>query len=300
MILDNLLIIDMASHQDPDLIDYDLLSKNINGVILRCAYGVWKDAEFEKHYAEFTKRGVPIGTYLFLINYKPASEQVATMVNAVSGKIFKLGYWCDVELERGAENLTSTRVIEFMTLAEKKLGKLGIYTGNWCWLPIMGNYCDYYNDRKHWISAYTSYDWFIDNLPDGWDNWTMWQYSDRGKVSGYTSSLDMNKFNGSASDWKLWSGKDLVQEDNMLFQVRCLVANLYQRSTPEILSTNIVGKCVYNQVYSVYEEKNGFYRIGLGKWASSKPEFMQKVLPTTEPSDSEKLKRLWAAHPELY
>jgi hypothetical protein len=38
------------------------------------------------------------------------------------------------------------------------------------------------------------------NLAEGWTNWVFWQYSDSGNVSGISTVVDLDKFNGSLSD----------------------------------------------------------------------------------------------------
>ncbi|NLC39936.1 MAG: hypothetical protein GX763_03340, partial [Clostridiaceae bacterium] len=66
------LVIDISEWQNPNSINYDLISRQIDGVILRIGftgYGHDKnkvaDVHFARHYAEFKSRGVPIGVYWF-------------------------------------------------------------------------------------------------------------------------------------------------------------------------------------------------------------------------------------------
>ncbi len=60
-------IIDISYYQSPVAINYDLIASQVSGVILRAAYGKWKDTAFDRHYAEFTARGVPVGAYHYII-----------------------------------------------------------------------------------------------------------------------------------------------------------------------------------------------------------------------------------------
>ena len=48
--------------------------------------------------------------------------------------------------------------------------------------------------------------------------------------------------------------------------------------------------------YEVYEEKNGYGRIGAGRWIAL--DYTQKLGTATEPSDAEKLAILWAEYKE--
>jgi hypothetical protein len=107
----------------------------------------------------------------------------------------RIGYWCDVELEDGADRLTAKSVIGWMDGVEAKLGECGVYAANWCWRSIMQDEYARYKTRKLWCAAYTQ------NVivPPGWDdNWYLWQYTSSGRLPGYGGNLDMNKLN---PDW---------------------------------------------------------------------------------------------------
>ena len=185
-------IIDISYWQDPALINYDQLAAEVDGVILRAAYGVRADTAFNRHYSEFTKRGIPVGAYHFIVEYKPVSEQVVVFLNAVKGKALKLGYWCDVEYEDGADKLTAKSVIGWMDAVEAKVGACGVYAANWCWRAIMQDEYARYSSRKLWCAAYTS----AIIIPPGWDgNWYLWQYTSLGRLPGYNANLDMNRLN---------------------------------------------------------------------------------------------------------
>jgi GH25 family lysozyme M1 (1,4-beta-N-acetylmuramidase) len=209
-------IIDISYHQDPDKINYDDLAKSADGFILRAAYGTgvdgkWQgtDPAFDRHYNElWVKRGKPCGAYHYIVAYKPIPDQVEVMYNAVKGKKLLLGLWCDVELEKGADPLTAQHVIDYMTQAEAKMGKFGIYNGHWCWMDIMGNQEARYSDRKLWMSVYTT---SPDNyIPHGWDKWWLWQYTSTARLPGYYGNLDVSYFYGSREDFNKWIGGSVL------------------------------------------------------------------------------------------
>jgi hypothetical protein len=109
----------------------------------------------------------------------------------------RIGYWCDVELEDGADRLTAKSVIGWMDGVEAKLGECGVYAANWCWRSIMQDEYARYKTRKLWCAAYIS----SIIVPPGWDgNWYLWQYTSSGRLPGYAGNLDMNKLNPA------WSG----------------------------------------------------------------------------------------------
>ena len=192
------MIIDISYHQRPESIDYDKIASQIDGAILRAAYGTGAPGKFEgadpafsRHYHELHSRGVPIGAYHYITEYQPIDDQARLFLDTVRGKDMELGYWCDVELESGAERLTAKSVNRWMELVEAELGRCGIYTGRWTWKPIMGDEYARYADRPLWMSAYTaSPDPYI---PHGWDRYDLWQYTSSGHLDGYTGNLDMSK-----------------------------------------------------------------------------------------------------------
>jgi len=201
-------IIDISYHVDPPKVDYDVLLSQVDGVILRCGYGCgardwyWEyDTAFDKHYAEVKARGIPVGTYFYLVEYETVDDQLAIVKRALDGKSFELGLWNDVELEGGdVPDLTRKTVIEFMTKAEAIFGTWDIYTGAWCWNPIMGT-DNPYSSRRLWVASYTSP---APYMPIGWDEWWLWQYTSSGRLNGYAGGLDINKCTDTT--WSIWIG----------------------------------------------------------------------------------------------
>ena len=205
-------IIDISYYQDPNKIDYDQLAAQVDGVIIRSSYGTgakeWKgkpDTAFNRHYQELTKRNVPVGCYHYLVEYETVDAQLAIVKLALDGKDFPLGIWNDVELESGAPALTRKTVIEYMTKAEAIFGELGVYTGAWCWNPIMGT-SNPYSSRRLWVASYSTSPY----IPIGWKDYWMWQYTSSGRLNGYAGNLDMNRC--SEDTWRIWMGYTIEEE----------------------------------------------------------------------------------------
>ena len=274
-------VIDISQFQPCAAIDYDKLAGAVDGVILRCAYGTRKDTAFEQHYAEFKRRGIPMGVYLFLVGYKTSAEQVIVMRNAIAGKEFKLGLWNDSELEKGATPLTAKHVIDFMNLAEAEFGELGIYTGHWCWQTIMGNEYARYSTRKLWASGSVSYESFLKYYyPHGWDvnDWVLWQYTSHGRLPGYNSDLDINKFNGDEAAWKAWTGATIIPkppvDKTKVISVATVQIPVLRMRAGAGTGYPIVGSLSYGQVVEILEVKNvgadTWARVGQGQWSAMK------------------------------
>ncbi len=49
-----------------------------------------------------------------------------------------------------------------------------------------------------WVAHYTSKP--APSLPPGWDDWTIWQFSEKGEVAGVSGPVDLDRFNGTLDD----------------------------------------------------------------------------------------------------
>ena len=274
-------IIDISQYQPPSAIDYDKLAAAVDGVIIRCAYGTRKDINFETHYAEFKRRGIPIGTYLFLVGYKTSAEQVTVMRQAIAGKDLKLGLWLDVETENGATPLSAKHVNGFMSLAEAEFGQVDIYASNWCWKSIMGAEYAKYSTRKLWCAAYTS----APIIPPGWSSWWLWQYTSKGRLPGYAGDLDINRFNGDEAKFAEWTGDVVIpkppeDKTKIISLATVQIPVLRMRSGPGT-GYAIVGSLAFGQVVEVLETKavgaDVWARVGQGQWSAVKYHGMDYI-----------------------
>jgi GH25 family lysozyme M1 (1,4-beta-N-acetylmuramidase) len=302
-------IIDISYHQEPTRIDYDRLLSQVDGVIIRLGYGTgasyWQnqpDPAFERNYAEAHSRGIPVGCYHYMVEYKTVNAQLDIVKSAMAGKQFELGFWPDVELEAKAPPLTRKTVIEYVDKIEAHLGhEVGIYTGAWCWNPIMGT-DNPYSSRKLWVASYSSSPY----MPNGWDEWVIWQYSSTGRLDGYYGNLDMNSI--SDENWKLLVGDEPPAVNEPLFKAKVLAKALNVRSEPVYYpdNRNVVDQLSMGDIVDVYavNDANGWYRIGINRWCSGNERYVDKIpheqpsAPVEVPSDA--LERLWVAHPELH
>ncbi|MFA5457710.1 MAG: GH25 family lysozyme, partial [Synergistaceae bacterium] len=217
-------IIDISFWQAPLAIDYDKLADQVDGVILRAAYGTSKDIHFEQHYAELSARGVPLGAYHYLIGSQSMSRQAVAFATFLEGKQLKLGTWMDVEDTRSGTRLYRNQVLDYAALVPDS----GIYTSRSRWHEIMGG--AYLTDRKLWVAHYTTASQPL--MPVGFDSYWLWQYSSTGRLDGYSGNLDMNRFGGSEQEWLAWIGEEEEPEpepEEPLFQAR-----VYSWATPYV------------------------------------------------------------------
>lgn len=295
-------IIDISAWQRPSEINYEKLATEVDGVILRTAYGIWKDAHFEEHYARLHALHMPLGAYHFVVEYKSASEQAGIFADAVAGKELQLGYWCDVELEQGATPLTRKTIDAYVnSLNGRGLSNIGFYTSRYYWDQIMK--CDAYKNAKLWVAHYGAVSPLLP-ATGGWTNYWLWQYSSSGRYVGTGAhNIDSNHFWGSADDYNEWVGEQVVippVNDEVMYIAECIAqVALNIRSAP-IVANNIVGTLGNGAKRPVYEERNGWLRIPEG-WVSA--NYMQKVedeIPPVQLTDHEMIMKLWDAHPDLH
>ena len=292
-------IIDISYWQQPSEINYEKLATEIDGAVLRVAYASYQDKVFLEHYKRLTDLGVPVGAYHFIVQYQPAKMQVDTFQNAINGKVLKLGTWCDVELENGAQALTKTRVDEYLGYMPVDMG---IYTSRYYWDSIMRSGA--YASRKLWVAHYGAVSPLLP-ATGGWNKWWLWQYTSSGKLASIPNkNIDCNYFWGSPADYNAWVGEVVVDPAEPrvpLYIIECIATTALNIRKQPWVADNIVGTLKNGEKRDVYAESNGWLNIKEG-WISA--AYTIRVTDVPEPpvvlSLEEKVERLWQANPQLH
>ena len=288
-------IIDISSWQNPRNISYDKLAAAVSGVIIRATYGSRKDAYFEQHYAEFKKRGVPVGVYGFITEYMPVEDQVFAFVLMCEGKTFELGYWGDVEAEAGAELLILPTIRAWLTQADAKLKTCcGIYTSWWMWQACAKNSLDFGN-RPLWAAHYGV---ASPRLPTGWTTWLFHQFSSTYFHPGYNYVLDTNRFNGDDAKFAAF----IASNTGGVVPLPPVIKPLWKGLViPEIGLNVRSGKNFLNNVLTtlpqgtkvyVYEESGTWARISLDEQQWVAARFLERI-KEGDPIPSETTPTLW-------
>lgn len=194
-------IIDVSAWQRPSEIDYDTLSQNISGAIVRIQSGSHTKSEntatdkngldksFDTHIKEFQARNIPVAVYAYVTgNSKENMQEEARSFYNAAKKYNPTFYWLDVEeytmddMNGGVEAFRK----ELETLGAKNIG---IYIGTYfmedhsisvdkfdaIWIPTYGDDSGYYNAAPN-----TDLDYDLH------------QYTSRGYVNGFAHHLDLN------------------------------------------------------------------------------------------------------------
>ena len=201
---DSQLGIDVSSHQGS--IDWNKVKNDgVEFVILRVGFRGYgpsgllrNDARFEEYYAGAKSVGLPIGVYFFsqAINEQEAIEEANLMLQATNGKQIDLGYVYDLEdiTYDGArtDNMSASQwtrnAVAFLNTI-KAAGKKGIIYTNMSWYREK-----YYIDKLYeWDIWLAQYGTKTPSLPY---EFKIWQFSDKGRIDGINTKVDMNvKFN---------------------------------------------------------------------------------------------------------
>ncbi|AXQ79052.1 N-acetylmuramoyl-L-alanine amidase [Streptococcus chenjunshii] len=195
-------IIDVSGWQLPSEIDYDTLSQNISGAIVRvyggsqiskdsnAAYTTGIDKSFKRHIEEFQKRDVPVAVYSYALgtSVKEMKEEAKTFYENAS-PYNPTFYWIDVEEETMSD---MNKGVKAFREELERLGaeNIGIYIGTY-FMEEQGISVDGFD--AVWIPTYGSDSGYYNSAPETDLDYDLHQYTSQGYLSGFSSPLDLNQ-----------------------------------------------------------------------------------------------------------
>lgn len=201
-------------YQGPQGADVSSWQGNFNWSTAGVTYGYARisdganyiDKYFETNWKNMKALGILRGAYQYFEPGQDATAQANLMVSKVGGKLGAGDLPCmiDVEATGGQSPATiASKVKTWLKIVEAGTGKKPIiYTGAYFWQDhvkdtSLGGY-------PLWIAAYGP---SCPSIPDGWTNWTFWQYCN-GQTQYCTNGkgFDRDVFNGSAAELKAFAG----------------------------------------------------------------------------------------------
>lgn len=143
------------------------------------------------------------GAYHFLLSGQDISSQAAAIERILEGKKLTLGVWADVEITSWSK-LNRKQLESYLKLVRESFGEdLGIYTSQYMWdssigAPVLGKY-------KLWVANYQVEK---PNLPKKglWEDWWLWQFTNKGRLDGVGVNLYLSYFNGNEDEFEEWTG----------------------------------------------------------------------------------------------
>lgn len=181
-------------------IDWDaVVSDQIAFAYIRVSDGVDPlDSEFSRNWAEAKRVGIRRGAYQFFRPSEDAIAQAELLAEQVGVLLPEdLPPAVDVEADDGktAEEIV-TALGTWITKTEELTGRIPvIYTGTWFWDSFVCS--SEFVDHPLWVAHYNVE---CPNLPESWAQWAFFQTTSSGSVDGIAGNVDLDLFNGNASD----------------------------------------------------------------------------------------------------
>ncbi|MDY7093673.1 MAG: GH25 family lysozyme [Acidobacteriota bacterium] len=155
-----------------------------------------KDSAFDDHWQRAKEAGLVRGAYHFYVTEDDPEEQAQFFIENVELRPGDLVPVVDVEvLGHGTEPGLPNRLRRFLEIIEDHYGvKPMIYTSPNFWnRHVATNFGDY----PLWIAEYGVEQ---PQLPNGWDDWHLWQWEDDPQVPGVEKDADRSHLNRERSD----------------------------------------------------------------------------------------------------
>lgn len=231
------IILDISEWQVPNKINYDQLSQQIAGVIIRVQYGSnYEDKHYQMHIKEFQKRQVPIAVYAWVRGVSITDmEQEASDFYRRTQSFQPTFWWLDIEevsmkdMRKGVEAYRK----KLKSLGAKKVGayianhlyhqlNLEVMRFDGIWLPTYGQNTGAYNGSN----------------PTASNHYHLHQYTDKGKLLGYAGFLDLNRIEKGVL--KDYFNQPTVNENEINTSQRYeLLTDVYLRRAPSMQSESL-------------------------------------------------------------
>ncbi len=194
-------IIDISGWQLPSDMDYDTISQNISGAIIRVQSGSQTtkdntatdengtDKAYKTHITEFQARGVPVAVYAYVTGDSIDSmEEEATTFYEAASPYNPTFYWLDVE-EKTMDDMNAGVEAFRQKLADLGAENIGIYIGTY-FMAEHSITTD--NFDSVWIPTYGTDDGYYNAAPNTDLDYDLHQYTSQGTVNGFPYALDLN------------------------------------------------------------------------------------------------------------
>lgn len=195
-------IIDVSGWQLPEEIDYDTLSHNISGAIVRvyggsqitahnnAAFTTGIDKSFKKHIKEFQKRDVPVAVYSYALGHSAKEMREEARAFYKNAAPFNpTYYWIDVE-EVTMKDMN--KGVKAFREELKKLGaeNIGLYIGTYF---MAEQEISTKGFDAIWIPTYGSDSGYYEAAPNTTLDYDLHQYTSQGYINGFNHPLDLNQ-----------------------------------------------------------------------------------------------------------
>ena len=194
-------IVDVSGWQRPSEINYDTLSQNISGAIVRvhsggqvseendAAYKTGADKVCKEHIEEFQKRNIPVAVYAYVAGKNvDEMEKAAEVFYNASSPYNPSYYWLDVE-EKTMSDMNKGVEAFRAKLAALGAKNIGIYVGVYF---MEEHSISTENFSAIWIPSYGTNSGYYESAPNTDLNYDLHQYTSHGSLGGFEHHLDLN------------------------------------------------------------------------------------------------------------
>ncbi len=166
-------------------------SSGIDFAIIRAGYGrelSQKDTRFEENYKNAKAAGIPIGAYCYsyAMSEDEARLEADVFLSVIKGKQFEFPIYYDVE-EKKQFNLGKEKVSAIMRVFLEKVESAGYFVGLYGSASSLKTHTadDIKNRYTIWLAHWV-------NQTNYSGSYALWQYSDKGSVSGIIGNVDLD------------------------------------------------------------------------------------------------------------
>lgn len=194
-------IIDVSGWQRPSDIDYDTLSSNISGAIVRVQSGSHTrkdnsasdenglDKHYQTHIKEFQARGIPVAVYAYVTgNSVEFMREEARSFYKASNPYKPTYYWLDVE-DKTMDDMNAGVEAFRQELENLGVKNIGIYIGTYF---MEEHQISVDKFTALWIPTYGSNSGYYNAAPDTGLDYDLHQYTSVGSLNGFAHHLDLN------------------------------------------------------------------------------------------------------------
>lgn len=178
----------------------------IDFAIMRVSHGLGTyDTKFQTNWSESRRVGLRHGVYQYFSGSDDPTAQAQLMLSEM-GAMQDGDLPPTLDVEQGDNEgipvaQMNANIQTWMDVVEGALGVTPIiYTGASAWGSMTGG-----ADRREnplWTANWTSECPYV---PDPWTDWTFWQYSATGSISGISTNVDLDVFDGSPAQLDDWA-----------------------------------------------------------------------------------------------
>ncbi|MFD2728653.1 glycoside hydrolase family 25 protein [Enterococcus camelliae] len=188
------MIIDISEWQVPATINYSMLAKQVQVVIVRVQYGKdYEDRAYKQHLQMFQSLGIPCAVYAWVRGKTIQEMKEEACIFYQRAQAFQPAFWwLDVE-EQSMLDMRAGCERYRRTLKECGSSKVGAYIANHLYHQFQ---LDTPAFDAIWLPSYGKNTGLFEGVtPTATREYQLHQYTSNGRLSGYNGPLDLNQLN---------------------------------------------------------------------------------------------------------